>query len=1550
MGRPGEQAEARGGEQGPPRPRQPGNTRTADQLYTPANPANLTHDAEEAEAGNQPPPEEDIPRTRLRTTPSATASTSGEAPEEERTPPTSRPSEGDSRYPVPPHVAFQGWDAQSPQPTEATARPTWLTTAAAAEAEETAEARSSSGGDHPTPTTTDDAAAAQHTPPAWGNMPQATAPPNLAGQPLQQPTVDTTRGATTETGAEAGAAAQLPHPTNAAAARDTEAAQHGQAAAGAEVPAAEDAGSGGATSQPGPTLPRSGLPPLTEPAPNSSRPARATPHQPPEQAAQPRHPDHLPSRGSTDAEAAGHPTGYSAGSRDHWQSNPPSHQHGAQDAHLGTDTDTGSAASQQQQHRSSKRKEGQGPVRMAHRERKEWIKEQFRLYGLHKPNHHSWTQAEDQLMRYLKAKAEHVRSGKPTEQVDIAAVLRSQAEWATNTPARGTKADTAAAEQYAQRADPPYHQQQRQAGTTAQARQHTTQAEGAANTQAQGTKADTAAAEQYAQRADPPYHQQQWQGGSTQQTHQHSPQQTPPTGSDSGSNRQGRPQSTGNGRQQQATSTPRQQQRGETPQPQQSKPGHQPASGYDQHRPPTEGEGQQQSEPGGSNDPPLPARNATRDRGHPPRQHQHQTTSSWDVAPAFTWREGDTRLQLYLPPNEGTPLTYPPVLPVGPTMAIVYQSMPAGIWLAASVKQTGHSPPLPPPHDGATVVASKTNPLAQGNQFFLGMGVSIFMRGVGPVKKWGEPPSWHLRVHEAPTSHCPGALKFSPGDQALITKREGRWKWQLYTYEVLQELGGYTHPLPESPASSSSRAATQGTQRERAASSSAQGQGTRDQDTATGSQQTKEQQPPKQPQRPKEKAAQDSTTATAKEADPLPQARPTQPQAQQQPAKAKAPPVQVRNAAATNHSAATAKGDESETSWPSEDRVDLPNPMNPEEDDHTELWQSGAQQARPPRHNNKEHQSTHRQRRDTTPEEVAFMQRPASNSQHNSMQEARAAAARARRCLLRILELTQGEGETHLQAQQALAALQPPTTSEHTPAAAEGASSSSERARLSPLPPGCGAPTPPNPLETAENLLEIACATIVALNEMGADIQIEDVAQDLRQIQRLILEGSRQFHTASRARDWAAVHGGEDYTERASEVCSNLLGALSSAPPGHTPYVLDAMERLLYLTNEANRLHQQAWGTHGEEESDLARAEEYTPLRKRARHQTDVISHSGGPDSQPEALPEPRQELPLMAMRKLRRLTPFLTGDTQELASEALQDLYQWSTQFWGDIVFLVESDEEEEKQRGTNGEELPGGAPGPQRPPPAGDLPRDPARPLLPDTATGNGGLLNRGARADGAQSQRHTRTGADSDHQEQREEPKTTNQTATQSEALPEEGEPGLGNSGNGGPLHRGARADGAQSQRHTWTRTDSSHHEQREGPKTTNKMTTQSGAPPEEGEPGLGNSGNGGLPSGGARADGAQSQRQDQTTGASGRHDGATRQEGGHQTAEGSSSNQPDCQATAAEPDSADAETVPWHPPPAQWTTALGHPPAEATELSGSESDQSHRRRRAHAAFDT
>ena len=848
-------------------------------------------------------------------------------------------------------------------------------------------------------------------------------------------------------------------------------------------------------------------------------------------------------------------------------------------------------------------------------------------------------------------------------------------------------------------------------------------------------------------------------------------------------------------------------------------------------------------------------------------------------------------------------------------------------------------------------------------------------------------------------------------------------------------------------------------------------------------------------------------TTTTGETDAPPQAQ-TQPQTQQQPAKAKAPPVQVLHAATrAEHSNTAARGDESETSWPSEDRVDRPNPMNPEEADHTELWQSRAQQARPPTRPNKQQSrgSEHQQRRGTTshptPDEAVLMQRqPAGGSRYTtpSTQEARAAAARARRCLLRILELTQGGGETHLQAQQALAALQPPVTSEDTPAAAEGAtSSSSQGTHQGPLPPGCGAPPPPNPLETAENLLEIACATIVALNEMGADVQTEDVAQDLRQIQRLILEGSRQFHTARKARDWAAVHGGENYTERASEVCSNLLGAINSAPPGHPPYLLDAMERLLYLTNEANLLHQQVWGTNGEEERDLATAEEYRPLRKRARHQADVISHGGGPDTQPETLPEPRQELPLMAMRKLHRLMPFLTGDTQNLASEALQDLCQWSMQFWGDVVFLVESDQEEADQRRTTSEdqteegahnslqpELPGGTAEPLPRPPLGALPQDPARPLLPDTAGELPGQGAQGQREVPGTTTNHGTTADTSappaqghqpppelpggvlalppqppvgalpreparpllpDETTEQTEPKeaplrelpggetrgprevpetTTNQETTTDHSVqpaqglqPLQGLPQLPGQLGTPPRLRPLPQHGALP-RHpglpqlptTTTQLETTEEDQQESGTTGRpEQPLQEPRPrrprPERGalrhdqglpqlpgtttqqekttETGRSTTANSGaptqqrprpLPPRGAQPHGQElpqpatttQQRTtreeeeerpgNEATGRPGQPPQELRPQPGAPTTGHTTTTEeshqdggpPDCQATAEEPDSAEADTVPWHPHTTQWRTALA-PPGEA-DLSESESGQSHRRRRVHAAFDT
>ena len=107
--------------------------------------------------------------------------------------------------------------------------------------------------------------------------------------------------------------------------------------------------------------------------------------------------------------------------------------------------------------------------------------------------------------------------------------------------------------------------------------------------------------------------------------------------------------------------------------------------------------------PGQPPPPQTPCRPA--DEAHSNKTGQ-PCTPHGTAAPAFKWREQGTRLQLYMA-AENTPLTDPPVLLVGPNLAIRYQSMPAGFWLAAAIRQLGSTPPRPSFHDGATVVASK---------------------------------------------------------------------------------------------------------------------------------------------------------------------------------------------------------------------------------------------------------------------------------------------------------------------------------------------------------------------------------------------------------------------------------------------------------------------------------------------------------------------------------------------------------------------------------------------------------------------------------------------------------------------------------------------------------------------------------------------------------------------------------------------------------------------------------------------------------------------------
>ena len=341
---------------------------------------------------------------------------------------------------------------------------------------------------------------------------------------------------------------------------------------------------------------------------------------------------------------------------------------------------------------------------MAHRDRKDWIKEQFRIHGLHKPNHHTWTQAEDQLQRYLNAKPSN-----PAPPVDIAAVLKSQQEWVTNTPPRGSKEDTEATERYRQR-----------------------QAEQEAAAGGPHTTPKTTGSQQRSQ----PYPEQAAPGGSSSDLEG---QRRQPGGAAASSSSRGQlgqeqnplgaqthhhTQATGQPAQPQPQRTARQAE----PEHSRTAPGHTPhtqarpstANASSQAKPGRAGDtrssGNSTHEPASSSWEALPNRPPPPPRLFAPGRSRRGTQQHEAHHPSVHVARGLVRyrLQLYLTTGH-TPITWPPILPVGPTMAIVYQSMPAGIWLAASVRQMGHSPPYPPYHDGATVVASKQNPLDEGH-------------------------------------------------------------------------------------------------------------------------------------------------------------------------------------------------------------------------------------------------------------------------------------------------------------------------------------------------------------------------------------------------------------------------------------------------------------------------------------------------------------------------------------------------------------------------------------------------------------------------------------------------------------------------------------------------------------------------------------------------------------------------------------------------------------------------------------------------------------------
>ena len=65
---------------------------------------------------------------------------------------------------------------------------------------------------------------------------------------------------------------------------------------------------------------------------------------------------------------------------------------------------------------------------------KEWIKSQYLKFGLHKPSHYTWYQAEPMLWRFINEKP----STEPPPPVDIPSLLKQTSDFMQHHPPRGT--------------------------------------------------------------------------------------------------------------------------------------------------------------------------------------------------------------------------------------------------------------------------------------------------------------------------------------------------------------------------------------------------------------------------------------------------------------------------------------------------------------------------------------------------------------------------------------------------------------------------------------------------------------------------------------------------------------------------------------------------------------------------------------------------------------------------------------------------------------------------------------------------------------------------------------------------------------------------------------------------------------------------------------------------------------------------------------------------------------------------------------------------------
>ena len=219
--------------------------------------------------------------------------------------------------------------------------------------------------------------------------------------------------------------------------------------------------------------------------------------------------------------------------------------------------------------------------------------------------------------------------------------------------------------------------------------------------------------------------------------------------------------------------------------------------------------------------------------------------------------------------------------------------------------------------------------------------------------------------------------------------------------------------------------------------------------------------------------------------------------------------------------------------------------------------------------------------------------------------EAAKAMAEARRCLLRILELTP-PGEAQAYTQQALLPFQP---EEACPNAGPTSSSSQQ-----PLTTDATEPPPPNPHQTSAHLLNLQMDLLAATEATGAGNHVPDVVADLRQAETLVKEGTHLFFGRNKAREEAAV--------TAEELLHHLLQELQECQslPEH---FYDNLDRVVHYCEEASEAHGEAWGVPNEEAVNLERvAGLNSAAAKRRRHQADVVARAGGEPSQPDLPPQ----------------------------------------------------------------------------------------------------------------------------------------------------------------------------------------------------------------------------------------------------------------------------------------------------------------------------------------